>query len=770
MPVTGEERSQIRFGPFSVDLAARELLKGGAKVRLQGLPFQILIILLERPGEWVTREELQQRLWPSDVFVDFEHSINTAVGKLRRALGDDAGEPCFIETLPRHGYRLIASPEAGPATENSGQEMPSFSGVVRAEQRKWTKRFIASGVVLLAAALCIVGLLHPWRRSAALTAKDTIVLADFDNQTGDSLFDGTLKQALAVELEQSPYLSVLSDQKVTETLSMMGRPANDRITADMGRELCIRSGGKALLTGSIARLGDHYVLGLKAIACNSGDTLARDQNEATSKSDVLSSLSRVTSRMRNKLGESLSSVQNFNVPFQATTSSLEALKYYSTGLTVIHSNGEAPGIPFLKKAIELDPNFPLAYAELSLAYGDLREPSLALEYAAKAYQLRDRTTKEESLKIAAMYFIAIGELDKEIQTYQLMAAAYPNNPMSYANLGADYSMLGQNDKARMEFEKALSLAPDVVNVYTGLAASYIFLDRLDDAGKTINAALARKLDDGGLRQFLYYLAFLAGDNAKMEQQLTWAVGKPGDEDALLSLQSDTEAYYGRMKKAREYSLRAVNSAVNADSQETAALWQVNIGLREAEVGDSEQAIRDVDAALELSPGKEVKQIAALALARAGAASRAGKIAEELGKTYPSDTILNLYGLPTIYAASALSRGDTSRALAILDRVTPYELAEGQNLYPAYLRGQAYLMAHNGPAATAEFQKLLDHRGLMVNFITGSLAHLQIARAYAMSGNAAKAKAAYLEYFGLWNNADSGLSVLRQAKTEFAKLP
>ena len=321
------------------------------------------------------------------------------------------------------------------------------------------------------------------------------------------------------------------------------------------------------------------MLGLKAIACNSGDTLARDQNEATSKSDVLSSLSRVTSRMRNKLGESLSSVQNFNVPFQATTSSLEALKYYSTGLTVIHSNGEAPGIPFLKKAIELDPNFPLAYAELSLAYGDLREPSLALEYAAKAYQLRDRTTKEESLKIAAMYFIAIGELDKEIQTYQLMAAAYPNNPMSYANLGADYSMLGQNDKARMEFEKALSLAPDVVNVYTGLAASYIFLDRLDDAGKTINAALARKLDDGGLRQFLYYLAFLAGDNAKMEQQLTWAVGKPGDEDALLSLQSDTEAYYGRMKKAREYSLRAVNSAVNADSQETAALWQVNIGLR-----------------------------------------------------------------------------------------------------------------------------------------------------------------------------------------------
>jgi len=773
MPITGEERSQIRFEAFSVDLEARELFNGGTKVRLQGLPFQILAILLERPGEWVTREQLQQRLWPPDVFVDFEHSINTAIAKLRRALGDDAGEPRFIETLPRHGYRLIAPLEGATATEQSSLAVEPLAEVPAEAKRNPASRFFVFGAILLAAVLAAVGLWHPWRRTASLTSKDTIVLADFDNQTGDKVFDDTLKQALAFEVEQSPFLNVLSNDKIGEILKMMGRRPQDHLTDEVGRELCIRAGSKALLTGSIARLGNSYVLGLKAVACGTGDTLAREQEQAATKDDVLKALSRATSHLRSKLGESLSSMQSFDVPLEATTSSLEALKEYSTANAVMHKEGTTSGIPFLKRAIELDPNFPLAYMELSVDYQNLRQPSLALEYAAKAYQLRDRATKLESLRIAAFYFRAIGDLDKEIQTYQVIVADYPNLALGHANLGNDYSRLGQRDKARIELEKALALDPDLVTIYTDLAFYYIDLNRLEDAEKTIDAALARKFDDGALRASLYDLAFLKGDNAKMEQQLSWAIGRPGDEDVFLSLQSDTEAYSGHMKSAREYSLRAVHSALDAGLKEEAALWQANIGLREAEIGESSQAIKDVDAALELSQGKEVQQMAALALARAGSVSRATKIAEDLRKAYPTDVASNAYALPVVNAAIALNSKGVSRALEILDAATPYELAESDSLYPlypAYMRGEAYLMAHNGSAAVAEFQKLLDHRGLIANDITGSLAHLEIARAYAMSGNAAKAKAEYLEFFALWNHADAGLSALKQAKAEFAKLP
>jgi len=628
---------------------------------------------------------------------------------------------------------------------------------------------IVPAVVLLAAA--IAGwLFNPWRQVRALSEKDTIVLGDIVNKTGDEVFDDALKQALAVELEQSPFLNVLSDRKVSETLQMMGRSPDERITADVGRELCQRARSKALLTGTISRMGSHYLIALNAVACSTGDTLAQEQGEAATKEDVLKTVSRETSGLRTKLGESLPSVEKFDIPIEATTSSLEALKYFNIGLTLRRKEGDAAGIPFLRRAIEIDPNFPLAYSELGLSYQNLQQSSRALESASKAYQLRNRATRTEQLSITAIYFSATGELDKEIQTYELWAASYPRNPVPHFDLGADYAMMGRHEKALPELQEGLRLAPDNVDIYTSLGAIQLYLNRLDDAKATFDLALARKLDDGGLRQFIYVLAFLRNDAARMEEQVAWAQGKPGNEDLLLSMQSDTEAYYGRLSKAREFSRRAVDSARHADSKETAAVWQANAAAREAELGNMLLARQGVTAALALSSGRDVKVQAALALARIGDVAPARALVDDLQKNYPTYTLLKFYWLPSINAAIEINQGNGSRALDLLEATAPYDLAGNMPLYPAYLRGQAYLLTNNGTAAAAEFQKLVDHKGIVQNFVTGSLVHLQIGRAYALAGDAAKAQAAYQTFFSLWKDADPSLPILKQAKAEYAKLP
>ena len=657
---------------------------------------------------------------------------------------------------------------------------PSSSTVTVAEVpvagRKLWKVLVPAAVILVAAA--VGGMFYfrshsatPTTKAAPLTEKDTVVLADFDNKTGDAVFDDALKQALAVELGQSPFLNVLSDRKVSETLQMMGRPASQRITADVGRELCLRTGSKAVLGGTVSSLGSHYLIDLSAVACSTGDTLVKEQGEATSKEDVLKTLSRASSSLRTKLGESLPSVQKFDVPVEATTSSLEALKNYSMGITIMREKGDAPSIPFFKRAIELDPNFPIAYSALSVSCGNLNQRSLALEYATKAYQLRDRVTEREKLRITASYFNATGELDREAQTYELWTANYPRDFVPHNNLGNAYGSMGQYDKALAEYQEALRLAPTISH-YSNLGATYVNLNRLEEAKDTFDQALAHKLDSGALRQQIYSLAFLRGDTAQMEQELAWGAGKPGDEDALLSAQSDTEAYYGRMSKARDFSRRAADSAVRADSKEAAALWQVNAALREAELGNTSVAKQGVTAALALSPGRDVKISAALTLARIGAAPRAKTLVEELEKSYPTNTMLKLDGLPTINAAIELSKGNSSQALLDLEAAAPYELGQAGTMgsvYPAYVRGQAYLQSHNGAAAAAEFQKLLDHRGIVLNFVTGALAHLQIGRAYAMAGDTAKAKAAYQDFLTLWKDADPDIPILKEAKAEYAKL-
>ena len=649
----------------------------------------------------------------------------------------------------------------------------SVAEVQAAAGGKLWKILVPVALVVIAAVVAGVFYLRP-HPAAPLAEKDTIVLADFDNTTGDPVFDGALKQALAVQLGQSPYLNILSDRKVGETMRLMGRQPGDRITRDVAGELCVRTGSKAILLGSISNLGGQYVVGIDAVSCNTGDTLAKEQEEAATKQDVLKALSTAASSLRGKLGESLASIQKFDVPVEATTSSLEALKAFSMGITTSRTKGDAAAIPFMKHALELDPNFAAAYAALGVEYGNLGQASLAAENIKRAYALRDRVSEHEKYRISALYYDGVtGELEQAIQVYELWAKSYPKDFVPIANLGADYSNLGQYEKAAAETQEALRLEPNAVSGYGNLAVDYLALNRPDDAKKAIQRAEELKLDGDFLHWTIYQLAFVEGDTAEMARQLAWAAGKPGSEDLLLSFQSDSEAYYGRLVKARDFSRRAVDSAVRDDSKETAALWQVNAALREAEFGNTAAAKQGIGAALALAPGRDVRMLAALTLARIGEGARAKAIVDELEKSYPSFTVLKVYWLPTLKAALELDANNSAQAVMLLEAAAPYELGGPPPLigtmYPVYIRGEAQLQAHNGAAAATEFQKFLDHRGVSIDFPLGALAHLGLARAYALQGDGAKARAAYNDFFTLWKDADSDIPILQQAKAEYEKL-
>jgi eukaryotic-like serine/threonine-protein kinase len=628
--------------------------------------------------------------------------------------------------------------------------------------------------VIAVSAAVAGGFYYRSHRAKPLSDKDTIVLADFDNKTGDPIFDDTLRTALNVSLSQSPFLSVISDNKVSAILKRMTRPPDTKLTPDVAREVCQRADSKAYIAGSIASLGSQYVLTLKAVNCQSGDVLTQEQTTTAGKEKVLDALGDAASKLRHELGESLTTVQKFDVPLaEATTTSLEALKAFSIGKEMFERKADASSIPFAKRAIELDPNFAGGYKALASTYTNLGQPSLALEYATKAYQLRDRVSEREKLLISETYFSATGEIEKRAQVLELLIADYPRDAHTASiNLGSTYADLGQLDKALAKYQEGFKSGQGVSS-YVNLGTAYLMNNRTEEAKATFDDGLAHKLDGGLLRVCVYLVAFMQGDTAKMEQQVAWAAGKPGDEDQLLSTQSDTEAYYGRMGKARDFSRRAVDSAIRADAKETAAQWQLNAALREAEVGNANAARQGVTAALKLSTGRDVKVAAALTLASVGEVSQAKTLAEELKKTYPTHTLMNAYWLPTINAAMEISKGNQSQAVADLEPAAPYELGGVSMfinyLYPAYVRGQAYLAAHNGAAAAAEFQKLLDHRGIVTNFVTGALAHLQIGRAYAMAGDTGKAKAAYQDFFTLWKDADPDIPILMQAKAEYAKL-
>jgi serine/threonine protein kinase len=663
--------------------------------------------------------------------------------------------------------RLKRETESGKATVSSAAPAP-----VARRTRLWAY----ASAAILAIALVVAALFSHSRKAHALTDKDTIVLSDFDNKTGDAVFDDTLKQGLSVQLEQSPFLELISENKMNQTLKLMGRPAGDRLTPEVAREICQRTGSKAMVTGSIAGLGSQFVIGLKTVNCGTGDVLAEAQEQAAGKEAVLKALDAAAVSLRGKLGESLSSVQKYDTPVaSATTTSLEALKAYSLGRKTSLTKGDTAALPFYKRAEELDPKFAMAYSSMSVAYSNLNEVGRAADYARKAYDLREKVSERERFQIEAFYYlVTTGELEKAAQTYELWKQTYPRDVGPFANLAFVYIALGNLEKGLEEDLGALRLLPDAAFNYASVGNAYTNLNRLDEAEAVYKQAEEHKLESEVLLWNRYVLAFLKDDTPQMAQLASAAMGKPGTEDLLLASQADTEGWHGRLKNAQELTRRAMDSAQRNDAKETAAAYQAAAALREAESGNREQARAEANAALKLAPNRDVRVVAALALARAGDTVGAEKLAAELDKTYPLDTLVQRNWLPTIRAAVALERKDPNKAIELLKDASAIELGQATSdltiyLCPAYVRGEAYLMQHDGARAATEFQKFVDHRGLVGNFPWGALARLGLSRAYAVQADTAKARTAYQGFLTLWNNADPGIPILKQAKAEYAKL-
>ena len=614
-----------------------------------------------------------------------------------------------------------------------------------------------------------------FHRAPKLTVKDSIVLADITNTTGDSVFDGTLRQGLAAQLGQSPFLNIVSDDQIAGTLRFMGQPPDARLTKDLARQVCERSGDAAVIEGSIAKLDNQYAVGISALNCHTGEILAQEQVTADDKAHVLAAVGKAATEIRGKLGESHDSLSKFDVPLeQATTPSLEALQAYNLARQAqLFRADYTAAIQFSRHAVELDPNFAMAYAVLGTNYNNHGEPTLAGENLKKAFDLRERVSEKEKLYITTHYYeIGLGDYEKSAQAYQLWTQTYPRDDVPVNNLVNAYLQLGQYDKAVPVMLQNLQMNPASALAYLGCANVYLALNRFDEAQAMIDQAHAHKMDSYSFHTELYLLSFLRNDAAGMAREAAWGSGKAGIEDFFLFLESDTAAYAGGLQKARDLIHHAMISANQADEKEVAAAYQASSALHEAIFGNVNQAKQEALAALKISTGRDVQSGAAIALAISGDAPDAQKLAVDLHQRFSQDTwTQNLY-LPAIRASVDLDHREAQKAIENLKPSLPYELAGigvDAELVTVYVRGQSYIAAHQGSEAAAEFQKILDHRGVVANAPIGALAHLGLARAYAMQGDSAKAKAAYQDFLALWKDADPDIPILQQAKAEYAKL-
>jgi eukaryotic-like serine/threonine-protein kinase len=670
-------------------------------------------------------------------------------------------------TVPAASSSKGISPPERPSDAPSSATGQSSVRASTPALPKWLLPVAASLLV----ALGIGGVLY-WRAHGTqkLTEKDSILLADFVNTTGDPVFDGTLKQALAVQLEQSPYLNVVPDQTIRKALQFMGRPADERVSGSVAREICERENIKAMLSGSITSLGSQYVIALDATNCATGDSLAREQVTAPSKESVLSSVGKAASSLRGKLGESLASIQKFDTPVtEATTSSLEALKAYAAADEMRNGSGEAESIPLFQHALELDPNFAMAYARLSAVYINLGEEDRSVEAAKKAFDLRERVSERERFYIDDHFYTASGDIEKDRETLELAIRTYPNDGSPYANLALVYSIdLGQ-------FERAIQFANDFIRIepsapfgYAHVASSYMGLNRVEEARTTLQRAVDAKADNLFVHERLYDLAFLRGDADGMQREMKWAEGKPS-EYLLLIDASNAAVSHGQIHKGEDLMQRSVQVSDRLGFKELTADTKANWAVAQAEVGNSASAREAATASSALAHGRSNLIPVAIALALAGDVTRPPAMMDELARRFPSDTLLHNASIPSVSALVAMDRKAPDQAITALKPATQYETGISQGLFPAYVRGLAYLQARRGTEAAAEFQKIIDHRGINPVGQEVSLARLGLGRAYTLSGDTAKAKAAYQDFFALWKDADPDVPILKEAKSEYLNL-
>jgi eukaryotic-like serine/threonine-protein kinase len=760
------------FGPFRVDPARETLLKAGVAVPLTPKTFQILLVLVRHGQEIVTKDDLMKTVWP-DTFVE-EANLSRNIFMLRKALGETAQDHRYIVTVPGRGYRLAENVQLLPGKEFSIAAANHSTVQIDVEETTPWKWIALAAVIVLALAAGLWRVLS--HRPAVLGAKDTVVLTDFANSTGDAVFNEALRQGLAIQLRQSPYLSLISDQRISHTLHLMGQRADARLTPELARGVCERTGSTAILEGSIAPLGSQYVITLQAKSCRTGEVLDQEQSQAAKKEDVLSALGQIAGRFRNRVGESLTTIQEHNMPLaEATTPSLEALEAYSAGWKLHTANGAMAALPLLKRAVEIDPNFALAQATMGREYADLDESDLSAASTTKAWQLREHASDRERFYITATYEgLATGNLERARQNDEAWAQTYPRDPVPHSMLaGFPNKAAGRYELAIVEARKATELDPDFAIGYYNLGVNHVYLNRLEEAENVLRRAAARGLEIDEFIMLEHDIAFLKGDQQALERAAARARERSGGDTWISNKEAYALAYQGRLNEARGLSQRAVDQAMENAQEERAGLWQAGSSLREALFGNASHGKEKAIAALKLSNNREVQFGAALALALSGEDRRAQQLADDLERRFPDDTVVRFSYLPVLRARAALNRADAAKAIELLQAAVPYELGSSRllfgALYPIYERGEAHLAAHEGTEAAIEFQKILDHRGVVGSDPIGALAHLQLGRAQALAGDKIKAKGAYRDFLALWKDADLDIPILKQAKTEYAEL-
>lgn len=777
------------FGSFRLDPVKRLLLRDGEVVAITPKAFDTLLTLVENNDQLLEKDQLMKMLWP-DTIVE-EHNLTVNISALRKALGESPNKHEYIVTIPGHGYRFVAN--VNEVMNGSACQIPNSDVAVKDEQREASKESAneakkrtlsvraASFVHLALSRKAIVaGVLTIILAGAAyyffnrtpvpiLTERDTILLADFTNLTDDPVFDETLKRALAVQLEQSPFLSIFPDQRVRETLRYMNRSPDERVIKDVALEICQRQGIKAMLTGSIASLGSHYIITLEAFDAQAGTVIAREQAEAESKERVLRTLGNAATKLREKLGESLSSIQKFDTPLeQGTTSSLEAFQAFSLGVQKQYTGKYLEAIPFLKRAIELDPDFASANYILSMAYFNGEGQRLAAECAEKAFQLRERVSEREKLSIAyAYYYLAIQDLNKAIEVLGLWEQIYPRDWRPSNNLALLYDVIGQFEKAIEAARESIRRDPSRPQPYSNMAWALMSLNRFDEAREICERAIAQNIESSGMRLHrLYKIAFVQGDQAAMQQQIDWATGKPSEHEAL-DVQVWTAAFSGQLHKAHNLSRRMVEMAERRNLKEVAAMSAAVDLKLDALFGNGQQARARIPQVLALARESNSLERVIFAVALCGEAAQVQSLADELAKKYPQATAINAILLPMVRAMIELNRGNPEKAIQLLEVARPYEQAALFGL--SYLRGHAYLRKGAVREAAVEFQKIVDYRGLDPTSPLYPLAYVGLARAAAMAGDTDKSRKAYEDFFTLWKDADPDIPILQQARQEYAKL-